>query len=159
MALAWWLVPCLPFPGLPHIYFLFIVRLANEWVWVFLARRSVQHLVYYTPDNKLWHLSFIASPFRYWTATIVRHAYFQVVNYIFSLTFRRKKVELMSSLRRQRLGRLSFLSRIHFSKTIKGIHLKLGILVHYQRRNQLQQGRWPCDLYIQSYLPLFRHSA
>jgi hypothetical protein len=23
MAFAWWLVPCLPFPGLPHIYFLF----------------------------------------------------------------------------------------------------------------------------------------
>jgi hypothetical protein len=27
MALAWWLVPCLPFPGLPHIYVLFTVRL------------------------------------------------------------------------------------------------------------------------------------
>ena len=27
MALAWSLVSCLPFPGLPHIYFLFIVRL------------------------------------------------------------------------------------------------------------------------------------
>jgi hypothetical protein len=46
MALAWWLVPCLPFPGLPHIYFLFAVRLTNERVGVFLARRSVQHLVY-----------------------------------------------------------------------------------------------------------------
>jgi hypothetical protein len=45
MVLAWWLVPCLPFPGLPHIYFLFTVRLTNEWVGVFLARRSVQHLV------------------------------------------------------------------------------------------------------------------
>ena len=45
MALAWWLVPCLPFPGLPHIYFLFTVRLTNERVGVFLARRSVQHLV------------------------------------------------------------------------------------------------------------------
>ena len=45
MALAWWLVPCLPFPGLPHIYFLFTVRLTNEQVGVFLARRSVQHLV------------------------------------------------------------------------------------------------------------------
>jgi hypothetical protein len=32
MALAWWLVPCFPFPGLPHIYFLFTVRLTNEWV-------------------------------------------------------------------------------------------------------------------------------
>ena len=46
MALAWWLVPCLPFPGLPHIYFLFTVRLTNERVGVFLARHSVQHLVY-----------------------------------------------------------------------------------------------------------------
>ena len=27
MALAWWLVPYLPFPCLPHIYFLFTVRL------------------------------------------------------------------------------------------------------------------------------------
>jgi hypothetical protein len=36
----------LPFPGLPHIYFLFTVRLTNERVGVFLARRSVQHLVY-----------------------------------------------------------------------------------------------------------------
>jgi hypothetical protein len=33
MALAWWLVLCLPFPGLQHIYFLFTVRLTkmNEW--------------------------------------------------------------------------------------------------------------------------------
>jgi hypothetical protein len=46
MAFAWWLVPCLPFPGLPHIYFLFTVRLdTNERVGVFLAWRSVQHLV------------------------------------------------------------------------------------------------------------------
>jgi hypothetical protein len=45
MALAWWLVPCFSFPGLPHIYFLFTVRLTNERVGVFLARRSVQHLV------------------------------------------------------------------------------------------------------------------
>ena len=40
---------------------------------------------------------------------------------------------------------VKFLVRVHFSKTIKGIHLKLGILVHYictyQKRNQLQQGR------------------
>jgi hypothetical protein len=67
VALAWWLVPCLPFPGLPHIYFLFTVRLrifhvftafsgnecwdiykfdTNERVGVFLAWRSVQHLVF-----------------------------------------------------------------------------------------------------------------
>jgi hypothetical protein len=53
MALTWWLVPCLPFPGLPHIYFLFTVWLTNERVGVFLARHSVQHLVYYsiTPSS------------------------------------------------------------------------------------------------------------
>ena len=45
MALAWWLVLCLLFPGLPHIYFLFTVWLTNERVGVFLAQRSVQHLV------------------------------------------------------------------------------------------------------------------
>ena len=45
MALAWRLVLCLLFPGLPHIYFLFTVRLTNECVGVFLAWRSVQHLV------------------------------------------------------------------------------------------------------------------
>ena len=56
-------------------------------------------------------------------------------------------------------GSVKFFVRFHFSNTIKGIHLKLGILVHHQKRNQLQQGRWPCDLYIQSYLPLFRHST
>jgi hypothetical protein len=46
MALAWWLVPCLPFPGLLHIYFLFTMRLTNERVGVFLARRSMQYLVW-----------------------------------------------------------------------------------------------------------------
>ena len=51
MALAWWLVPCLPFPDLPHIYFLFTVRLTNERVGVFLARRSVQHLVVFPPHH------------------------------------------------------------------------------------------------------------
>jgi hypothetical protein len=45
MALAWWLVPCLPFTGLPHIYFLFTMRLTNERVGVFIARRRLQHLV------------------------------------------------------------------------------------------------------------------
>jgi hypothetical protein len=29
--------------------------------------------------------------------------------------------------------------------------MKLDILVHYQMGNSLQQGRWPCDLYIQIY--------
>jgi hypothetical protein len=59
--------------------------------------------------------------------------------------FEEEKVDLLSSLRHQSLGRLRFrlifFVRVHFSKTIKGIHLKLGILVHYQKRNQLQQGR------------------
>jgi hypothetical protein len=40
LALAWWIVPCLPFPGLPHIYFLFTLRLTNERVGVFLSQIS-----------------------------------------------------------------------------------------------------------------------
>jgi hypothetical protein len=36
-----------------------------------------------------------------------------------------------------------------------GIEMKLNLPVHYQMGNPLQQGRWPCDLHIQSYLPLF----
>jgi hypothetical protein len=51
MAFAWWLVQCLPFPGLPHIYFLFTVRLTNERVGVFLARCSMQQLVFF--KNKI----------------------------------------------------------------------------------------------------------
>ena len=35
MAFAWWLVPCLPFPGLPHIYFLFTV-----WLRIFHVCRN-----------------------------------------------------------------------------------------------------------------------
>jgi hypothetical protein len=38
-------------------------------------------------------------------------------------------------------GSVKFFVRVHFSKTIKGIHLKLGIPVHYQKGNPLQQGR------------------
>jgi hypothetical protein len=58
MALAWWLVLCLPFPGLPHIYFLFIVQLTNEWVGVFLARGSMQHLVLNRNYSKLCKLPY-----------------------------------------------------------------------------------------------------
>jgi hypothetical protein len=35
VALAWWLVPCLPFPGLLHIYFLFTV-----WLRIFHVCRN-----------------------------------------------------------------------------------------------------------------------
>ena len=31
MALAWWLVPCLPFPGLPHIY-IPVYRATYKWM-------------------------------------------------------------------------------------------------------------------------------
>jgi hypothetical protein len=47
---------------------------------------------------------------------------------------------------------------IHTSNMI-GNEMKLNIPVHYQMGNPLQQGRWPCHLHIQSYLPLFRHST
>ena len=77
---------------------------------------------------------------------------------IFSSTFRRRKS--WAIVVTPASGSVKFFVHwVHFSKAIKGIHLKLGILVHYQKRNQLQQGRWPCDLYIQNYLPLFRHST
>jgi hypothetical protein len=36
MALAWWFVPCLPFPGLSHIYFLFTVRLRIFHVCIYV---------------------------------------------------------------------------------------------------------------------------
>ena len=58
MALAWWRVLCLPFPGLPHIYFLFTVQLTNERVGVFLARRSVQHLVLLAIWRSSWLWSY-----------------------------------------------------------------------------------------------------
>jgi hypothetical protein len=75
VALAWWLVPCLLFLGLPHIYFLFTMWLktfscltafsgnecwdiykfyTNERVGVFLARRSVQHFVLKWCEGPLW---------------------------------------------------------------------------------------------------------
>jgi hypothetical protein len=66
MALAWWLVPCLPFTGLPHIYFMFTVRLTNEWEGVFLARRSVQHRVL------IWQLFENLSKIKYFLAYVYR---------------------------------------------------------------------------------------
>ena len=58
-----------PFPGLPHIYFLFTVQLTNERVGVFLARRSMQHLIVF--DMWLWHGDlYRVSPFQvYCTST------------------------------------------------------------------------------------------
>ena len=58
-----------PFPGLPHIYFLFTVQLTNERVGVFLARRSMQHLIVF--DMWLWHGDLCrVSPFQvYCTST------------------------------------------------------------------------------------------
>ena len=61
MALAWWLVPCLPFPGLPHIYILFTMLLTNERVGVFLARRNVQHLVLYCYTDPIFCFLFLVS--------------------------------------------------------------------------------------------------
>jgi hypothetical protein len=39
MAFAWWIVPCLPFPGLPHIYFLFTTQL-RMWFYSELVHNS-----------------------------------------------------------------------------------------------------------------------
>ena len=84
MALAWWLVPCLPFPGLPHIYFLFTVRLTNERVGVFLARRSVQHLVILCSVSSFKYYFVFVCLFllwkskvsRVWIATLVFSAFY-----------------------------------------------------------------------------------
>ena len=45
--------------------------------------------------------------------------------------------------------------RVIFSKTIKGIHLKLTIVIHHHKRSPYWPGSWPCDLHFRSYLPLF----
>ena len=81
----------------------------------------------------------------------MKTSYFSITTlfHFISSTFRRKKnraiVVTPASASVSASGSVKFsvklFVRVHFSKTIKGIHLKLGILVHYQKRNQLQQGR------------------
>jgi hypothetical protein len=75
MALAWWLVPCLPFPGLPHIYFLFTVRLRifhfavmKTFVTVISASTGRNDFIF---DIWLWHGDlYRVSPFQvYRTST------------------------------------------------------------------------------------------
>jgi hypothetical protein len=59
-------------PGLPHIYFLFTVQLTNERVEVFLARRSVQHLV---SNMAKWLLRYIARSFCHYKKPTATHSY------------------------------------------------------------------------------------
>ena len=75
MALAWWLVPCLPFPGLPHIYFLFTVRLIifhvcvmKTFVTDISASTGRNDFIF---DTWLWHGDlYCVSPFQvYCTST------------------------------------------------------------------------------------------
>ena len=75
MALAWWLVPCLPFPGLSHIYFLFTARLRifhvcrNEnFVTDISASTGRNDFIF---DMWLWHGDlYLVSPFQvYCTST------------------------------------------------------------------------------------------
>ena len=70
MALAWWLVLRLPFPGLLHIYFMFTMRLTNELVGVFLARRSMQHLVVSILGQRK---KVPVSPLHSWTIRVCRY--------------------------------------------------------------------------------------
>ena len=90
MALAWWLVLCLSFPGLPHIYFLFTVRLTNEWVGVFLAWRSVQHLVVKANKNDMCKMNY---------SRLDKHDAWH------------SKLEITNALLKSSLGRLIFSSR------------------------------------------------
>jgi hypothetical protein len=75
MALAWWLVPCLPFPGLSHIYFLFTVRLRifhvavmKTFITVISASTGRNDFIF---DILLWHGDlYSVSPFQvYRTST------------------------------------------------------------------------------------------
>ena len=74
MALAWWLVPCLPFPSLPHIYFLFTVRLRifhlcvmKTFVTVILASTGRNDFIF---DLWLWHGDlYCVSPFQVYCAS------------------------------------------------------------------------------------------
>jgi hypothetical protein len=52
----------------------------------------------------------------------------QPSNSIFSSTFRRRKSRAIVVTRTSASGLVKFFVRVHFTKTIKGIHLKL---VHY----------------------------
>jgi hypothetical protein len=56
MALVWWLVSCLPFPGLPHIYFLFTVRLR-----IFISRENHRPVASYR--QTLSHNVVLSTPY------------------------------------------------------------------------------------------------
>jgi hypothetical protein len=81
MALAWWLVPCIPFPGLPHIYFLFTVRHTNERVGVFLAWRSVQHFVCNVMINDLLLYEYLCYTVTQCVSDLIRYIRGQSIPY------------------------------------------------------------------------------
>ena len=54
VALAWWLVPCLPFPGLLHIYFLFTVWLRIVHVCGHNENFRNRYLSFYW---KIWYMA------------------------------------------------------------------------------------------------------
>jgi hypothetical protein len=71
----------------------------------------------------------------------------QLVNFItcaasrvhpFQLDFSKKKGRAIVVTPASESVKFSVKFFVHFSKSIEGIHLKLGILVHYRKRNQLQ---------------------
>ena len=57
MALVWWLVPCLPFPGLPHIYFLFTVRLRIFHVCRNVNFRNRYLIFYWKKWFYIWYMA------------------------------------------------------------------------------------------------------
>jgi hypothetical protein len=76
VALAWWLVPCLPFPGLLHIYFLFRVRL-----WIFHVCRNKnfcnRYLSFYWKKGfYIWYMAFAWWIVPFLPFPGLRHIYF-----------------------------------------------------------------------------------
>ena len=71
MALVWWLVPFLPFPGLPHIYFLFTVRLR-----IFHVCRNENFRNSYL--NFYWKKWFFIFDIWFWHVDLYRVSPFQV---------------------------------------------------------------------------------
>jgi hypothetical protein len=55
VALAWWLVPCVPFPGLLHIYFLFTVWLRINTVKQLCSIYDLQTMFRKTAQGNIFH--------------------------------------------------------------------------------------------------------
>jgi hypothetical protein len=59
MALAWWLVPCLPFPGLPHDLAFFMFAVMKTFVTDISASTGRNDFIF---DIWLWHGDLCSNP-------------------------------------------------------------------------------------------------